>query len=121
MQALGVPPAQISGLSLGAAVGMWQPLLSFMEQSNAVLAHDAEAQLGRITAPTQITFGARDVTTSTRFAAPLKNVIRNSEVVVFEDCAHTAIYENVAEFNEKTLQFLKRHAGRGESRTASTA
>ena len=34
-----------------------QPVTAFMQQSNAVLAHDAEAQLARITAPTQITFG----------------------------------------------------------------
>src|SRR5215468_8820630 len=34
-----------------------QPLASFLQQSNAVIHHDAEAQLGRIAAPTQITFG----------------------------------------------------------------
>jgi hypothetical protein len=28
---------------------------------------------------------------------------------VFEGCAHAPIYENVEEFNEKTLGFLKRH------------
>ena len=30
-------------------------------------------------------------------------------IVVFETCAHAPIYESVAEFNEKTLNFLKRH------------
>src|SRR5262249_29273754 len=34
-----------------------QPLDAFMRQSNAVIAHDAETQLGKIKAPTQITFG----------------------------------------------------------------
>src|SRR5689334_6839305 len=146
MQALALPPAHVSGLSLGGAVGIWlaakypervrslslhsawhksdlhltrvvsgwqmmakalasvpemvirailpwcltpelysqnpefiqqveafirsrpaQPLPSFLEQSNAVLAHDAEAQLGRIVAPTQITLGGRDLLTSMRF------------------------------------------------------
>ena len=98
-----------------------QPLPSFIEQSNAVLAHDAEAQLGRITAPTQITLGGRDLLTSMRFAEPMKAAIRNSELVVFERSAHAALYEDVAGFNEKTLQFLKRHAGRGGARTASTS
>jgi pimeloyl-ACP methyl ester carboxylesterase len=190
MQALGVQQAHISGLSLGAAVGMWlaakhpdkvqslslhsgwpktdlfiktvvegwqvmakalesvpqmviraifpwcftpelyaakpdylqsladfvlsrpaQPLAAFIQQSNAVIAHDVEAQLGRITAPTQITFGRRDLATSTRFADRMKGSIRNSELLVFEGCAHAPLYENVADFNEKTLQFLKRHAG----------
>ena len=35
-----------------------QPLDAFIRQSNAVIAHDAVAQLARITAPTQFTFGA---------------------------------------------------------------
>jgi pimeloyl-ACP methyl ester carboxylesterase len=88
-----------------------QPLDAFVRQSNAVLAHDVESQLGRIAAPTQITFGRRDLLTSTRFADRLKNGIRGSEVVVFEDCAHAAMYERVDEFNGKTLAFLRRHAG----------
>ena len=87
-----------------------QSVASFIQQSNAVIAHDAEAQLNRISAPTQITFGSQDVVTSTRFAEPLKGKIRNSELVFFEGCSHATIYENVQEFNEKTLHFLKRQA-----------
>jgi pimeloyl-ACP methyl ester carboxylesterase len=191
MQAIGVESAHVSGLSLGAAVGMWlaakhptrvrslslhsawhrsdpylktvvqgwqvmakamnsvpemvikgifpwcftpelyaqkpeyiqalsdfvrgrpvQPVDAFIQESDAVIAHDAEAQLGAIRAPTQITFGRRDMATSTRFADPLNNGIRNSELYVFEDCSHAPIYENVAAFNEKTLAFLRKHAGR---------
>ncbi len=88
-----------------------QPYTAFMQESNAVIAHDAEAQLGKIQAPTQITFGRHDMVTSTRFAGTLKNGIHNAEVVIFEDCAHAAIYENVAEFNARTLAFLKQHSG----------
>jgi pimeloyl-ACP methyl ester carboxylesterase len=189
MQALGIGQAHISGLSLGAAVGMWlaakypdkvvslslhsawqktdpfvkaivenwqavakafgnvadmvigtlfpwcltpelynakpdyiqslaafvrsrpaQPVASFLQQSNAVIAHDAESQLGRITAPTLITLGDRDVLTSTRFGEPIKRRIRNAELLIFEGCAHAAIYERVEEFNGKTLAFLGRHA-----------
>lgn len=189
MRALGIPKAHVSGLSLGAATGMWlaakhpevvislslhsawpktdpfmktliegfrvvakslgsvpemvilalfpwcltpelyaakpeylqsladfvrsrpaQSLPDFMQQSNAVISHDSEAQLGRITAPTLITFGDRDVATSTRFADRLTSKIRKSELLVFEGCAHAPIYEKVEEFNEKTLQFLRKHA-----------
>jgi len=88
-----------------------QPLDAFMRQSNAVIAHDASSQLARIAAPTQITYGRHDVATSTRFADALKSGIKNSEMIVFETCAHAAIYESVSEFNEKTLGFLRRHAG----------
>jgi pimeloyl-ACP methyl ester carboxylesterase len=88
-----------------------QPIDAFMRQSNAVIAHDALSQLGRIAAPTQITFGRHDIVTSTRFADPLKNGIKGSELTVFETCAHAAIYETVADFNERTLAFLRRHVG----------
>ena len=90
-----------------------QPVDAFIQESEAVISHDVEAQLGSIRAPTQITFGRRDAATSTRFADPLKNGIRNSELYVFEDCSHAPIYENVAAFNEKTLAFLRKHTGRG--------
>jgi pimeloyl-ACP methyl ester carboxylesterase len=83
---------------------------AFIKQSNAVIAHDVEAQLGRIVAPTQITCGIRDRVTSLRFADQMANNIRDSELVVFDDCAHAIIYENVAEFNGKTLEFLKRQS-----------
>jgi 3-oxoadipate enol-lactonase len=88
-----------------------QPLAAFLQQSNAVISHDAQAQLGKIRAPTQITFGRYDMVCSTRFADPLKNGIKNSELHIFEDCSHAALYENVPAFNEKTLSFLRKHAG----------
>jgi pimeloyl-ACP methyl ester carboxylesterase len=190
MQAIGIQKAHISGLSLGAAVGMWvgakypdkvqtlslhsawpktdpfiktviegfqvvakaldsvpqmviraifpwcftpelyaakpeyiqsladfvlsrpaQPVAAFIQQSNAALAHDVDAQLGRITAPTQITFGRYDLVTSTRFADRLKAGIRNSELLVFEGSAHAPIYEKVEEFNQETLAFLQNSVG----------
>jgi pimeloyl-ACP methyl ester carboxylesterase len=85
-----------------------QPVEAFLRQSGAVLAHDVESQLGRIQAPTQITFGRRDVLTSTRFADRLRGAIRGSELSIFEDCAHAPIYEKVEEFNQRTLAFLRR-------------
>jgi pimeloyl-ACP methyl ester carboxylesterase len=88
-----------------------QPLEAFLRQSDAVIAHDAGSALAGIKAPTQITFGRHDVVTSTRFADTMKNGIGRSEMMVFERCAHAPIYENVAEFNEKTLSFLKRNSG----------
>jgi pimeloyl-ACP methyl ester carboxylesterase len=87
-----------------------QPVDAFIRQSDAVIAHDAEAQLRKINAPTQITFGRHDTVTSTRFAEPLKNGIRRSELHIFEDCSHAPLYEDVAAFNERTLAFLRSHA-----------
>ena len=88
-----------------------QPLAAFLQHSNAVISHDVEAHMSQITAPTQITFGRYDSVTSTRFADRMTGAIRRSELLVFEDCSHAPIYENVGEFNAKTLAFLQRHAG----------
>ena len=86
-----------------------QPLECFMWQSNAVISHDVEEQLSKITPPTQITFGRHDLITSTRFAEPMQSRIPQTELVVFEDCSHAPIYENTEEFNQRTIEFLKRH------------
>jgi 3-oxoadipate enol-lactonase len=87
------------------------PVDAFLRQSQAVLDHDASGVIGSIQAPTQITFGRHDLCTSTRFADPLRTAIAGSEVVVFEDCAHAPIYENIEDFNQRTLAFLQRHSG----------
>lgn len=88
-----------------------QPVDAFIRQSNAVIAHDVESQLGKVTAPTQITFGRHDMVTSTRFAERMMAGIQGAELIVFEGCAHAPIYERVDEFNQKTLEFLRRHSG----------
>jgi pimeloyl-ACP methyl ester carboxylesterase len=82
----------------------------FMQQSNAVLAHDVQSQLANVTAPTQIRFGRHDQVTSLRYSEPLTSGLKNSEFLIFETCSHAPIYESVDEFNSKTLAFLKKHA-----------
>jgi pimeloyl-ACP methyl ester carboxylesterase len=58
-----------------------------------------------------VTFGRHDLVCSTRFADALTGGIAGAELVVFEDCAHAPIYENVQAFNARTLEFLQRHSG----------
>jgi pimeloyl-ACP methyl ester carboxylesterase len=88
-----------------------QPWRAFMAQTEAVLAHDAGAALGRIQAPTLITFGAHDVVTSTRFAEPLTAGIADTELVVFDHLSHAGLHEDPDAFNQATLDFLLRHDG----------
>lgn len=87
-----------------------QPADAFIRQTEAVMAHDVESQLGKIKAPTQITFGRHDQVTSTRFASAMTENIPGSEFVIFEGCSHAPIYENVEEFNHRTFDFLQRHS-----------
>jgi 3-oxoadipate enol-lactonase len=85
-----------------------QPREAFMAESDAVLAHDASGVLGRIEAPTLVTFGAHDLVTSTRFADPLTTGIAHSELVVFEHLSHAGLHEDPDAFNRATLDFLGR-------------
>ena len=101
-------PEVIQGLADFVRSRPAQPVDAFLRQSDAVLAHDVDGQLGRSAAPTQITFGRHDRLTSNRFADRLKAGIRNTEVVVFENAAHATIYEQTQEFNRRTLEFLRR-------------
>jgi pimeloyl-ACP methyl ester carboxylesterase len=111
-------PEYIQGLCDFVRSRPAQSVEDFILQSNAVLAHAVEDQLSRITAPTQITFGSQDMITSTRFANPMTEKIRNTELVIFNQCAHAALYEKVDEFNQKTLAFLRRNAPHGASTSA---
>jgi 3-oxoadipate enol-lactonase len=104
-------PEYIDGLADFVRGRPMPPVDAFLRQSEAVLGHDATGVLSQIQAPTQITFGRHDAATSTRFAGPLTEAIKDSELVVFEDCSHAPIYENVAEFNARTLAFLTRQSG----------
>ena len=104
-------PDYIESLAAFVRTRPAQPVEAFIRQTEAVLAHDVESQLGKITAPTQITFGRNDVITSLRFADALQSNIKDSELVVFEGASHAPIYEKVEEFNQKTLDFLQRHSG----------
>ena len=85
-----------------------QPVDAFLAQTDAVIAHDASAALGEIDTPTLITFGARDLVCSTRFAEPLKSGIAGSELVVFEHLSHAGLHEDPETFNRATLDFLLR-------------
>jgi pimeloyl-ACP methyl ester carboxylesterase len=85
-----------------------QPVDGFLGQIDAVVAHDASAALGEIDAPTLITFGARDLVCSTRFAEPLTSAIAESELVVFDHLSHAGLHEDPETFNRATLDFLLR-------------
>ncbi len=104
-------PEYIDGLADFVRGRPMPPVNALLRQSDAVLAHDASEALSAIQAPTLVTFGKHDLCTSTRFAAPLTEGIADTELIVFDNCAHAPIYEDVEEFNRATLAFLQRHSG----------
>jgi pimeloyl-ACP methyl ester carboxylesterase len=88
-----------------------QPLEAFLAQCRAVIDHDAAGVLGDITAPTLITFGRRDLCTSTRFAPALTEGIADSRLVVFDHLSHAGLHEDPETFNAASLEFLLSHRG----------
>jgi pimeloyl-ACP methyl ester carboxylesterase len=85
-----------------------QPADAFLAQTDAVIAHDGSTALGDIDAPTLITFGARDLVCSTRFAEPMTSGIAGSELVVFDHLSHAGLHQDPETFNRATLDFLLR-------------
>jgi pimeloyl-ACP methyl ester carboxylesterase len=85
-----------------------QPVDAFLAQIDGVVAHDASAVLGGIDVPTLITFGARDLVCSTRFAQPLRDGIAGSELLVFDHLSHAGLHEDPETFNRATVDFLLR-------------
>lgn len=103
-------PDHIQGLAEFVKGRPEQSVDAFKSQCDAVLSHDCEEELVNIKAPTLLTFGGIDAITSVdRFADKFKKGIANSEVVVFENCAHTPLYEKTEDFNRLTMEFLKKH------------
>ena len=93
------------------------PVDAFLRQSEAVLAHDARAVLGAITAPTLITFGRHDVVTSTRFADAAHRGITGVRADRLRGLlARRRSTRTSRPSTDRTLAFLSRHpAGRMSS------
>jgi len=87
-----------------------QSVSAFLEHTNAVITHDVLRELEAVRAPTHLTFGAHDELTSTRFAEPMCSAIQQSELDVFEYSSHMPFFDDVENFNARSVAFLQRHA-----------
>ncbi len=71
---------------------------------------DTTASLGRITVPTLILVGEKDVTTPPAASQAMHERISGSEFHIISNAAHMSNLENPEEFNHRLLTFLKRVA-----------
>ncbi len=78
----------------------------FAAEAHAVRGHDGRDALGRVTAPTLVTFGELDRLTSTRFAPAMTEGIRDSRLHVFEGLSHAGFNEDPDRFTAVTLEFM---------------
>jgi pimeloyl-ACP methyl ester carboxylesterase len=73
------------------------------------LQHDTHGRLGRIAAPTLITYGTLDTATLPAYNEAVHEQIRGADLFVFDGAGHLTFSERPEQFNALTLNFLARH------------
>jgi len=75
----------------------------------ALMKHDAADRLHAIDCPTWIAVGTSDTVTPPSYSKRLHELIRGSEMQVFEGGPHRLLNFSIREFNQAALGFLLRH------------
>lgn len=71
-----------------------------------MIKRDYRFVLNRITVPTLIMFGGNSTFYSIETAEYLRDNIKNSELITFEDCTHLLVLENPVKFNRVLEEFI---------------
>ncbi|RKN12821.1 alpha/beta fold hydrolase [Streptomyces radicis] len=85
-------------------------LLCLQERENRVQDLLTKEQMGRITAPTRVVWGAENPFGDVPEARAMNAAIRGSELSIYNECGHWPQHEHAERFNQETLAFLKAHA-----------
>jgi pimeloyl-ACP methyl ester carboxylesterase len=72
----------------------------------ALVDHDTRDEIGKITAPTLLVWGAEDVGVPVAFAEPLARALGGAPVVVLEDAGHVCNLERPEEFDRAITDFF---------------
>jgi pimeloyl-ACP methyl ester carboxylesterase len=95
---------------IDAAVRSNPSAAALIRQYQADLDHDCLERLDQIHSPTLVTVGSFDLAAPPLYAHEVADRIPGAELVVFEGGGHLHNIENPQEFNEVTLEFLRRHS-----------
>lgn len=76
---------------------------------DALVDHDTRADVGRITAPALLVWGAEDTGVPVAFAEPLAAALGGARVVVLDDAGHVCNLEQPAAFDRAVTAFLASH------------
>jgi 3-oxoadipate enol-lactonase len=79
---------------------------------DALVAHDTRGQLGAITAPVLLVWGAEDAGVPVRLAEPLSQALGGAPLVVLEDAGHLCNLEQPAAFDRAITDFFDAHPPR---------
>ena len=78
----------------------------FFVQANACLTHDAYDRLHRISAPTFVVGGGKDLALGAEASKEIAGRIPNARLYIYEQWGH-GLYEEAKDFNRLVLDFLK--------------
>jgi pimeloyl-ACP methyl ester carboxylesterase len=87
----------------------YMPLHAFQAQCDACSGHDAFDRLAQIEAPALLTVGDADIFTPLRLSAEMHERMPHSELLVFPSRGHIHHWEELEQFNARTLAFLLDH------------
>jgi pimeloyl-ACP methyl ester carboxylesterase len=85
------------------------PAHAYQAQCAACIAHDTLDRLHRITAPTLITCGDRDVFTPLHYSEAIADRIDGATLLVFEGAGHAHHWEQQQKFDGAVMQFLEKY------------
>jgi len=83
---------------------------AFCSQAEACISHDTLEKIQKISVPTLITVGEKDIFTPLHYSLQLKEEISHSEICIFKDYGHAHHWEELEKFNKITAEFMKKHA-----------
>jgi pimeloyl-ACP methyl ester carboxylesterase len=87
----------------------YMPLHAFQAQCDACSTHDTFNRLDRIAVPALLTVGDADIFTPLRLSVEMHERMPRSELLVFPSRGHIHHWEDLAEFNASTTEFLLSH------------
>jgi 3-oxoadipate enol-lactonase len=79
---------------------------------DALVAHDTRGQLGEITAPVLLVWGAEDAGVPVELAEPLSQALGGAPLVVLEDAGHMCNLEQPGAFDRAVTRFFDAHPPR---------
>ncbi len=81
----------------------------FIIQAASCVSHNAYAELNKIVCPTLVIGGKCDKIVGTAAASAIADRISGSQLLIYDNLGHAA-YEEAKDFNDKVLNFLRKHS-----------
>jgi pimeloyl-ACP methyl ester carboxylesterase len=86
------------------------PVNAFQAQCDACISHNTIGRLNKISVPTLVTVGDKDIFTPMHYSERIAKEIAGAELLIFKGSGHTHHWDSLKEYNAQTLDFLIKHA-----------